>query len=613
MLASLRVATSHWQLRNVEREIALCKQRMGFVLALITVLTAVLLLRLSYLQVALHEHYSTLSWDNRVRVLPVAPPRGLIYSSDGELLAENIAFYDLNIIPERVGDMQATLAGLREWITIRDVEVERFYADLRGQPRFKSITLLPDLSERERAVFSVNLHRFPGVEVVARLGRHYPQGEVFAHVLGYVGRIDEADLEVLDSRNYRASTHAGKLGVERSREKVLHGTIGHQQVEVNSHGRTVRVLEHSAAVSGKDLHIGINASLQRVAAAALDGRRGAIVAIDTNNGNVLAAVSSPSYDPNLFVNGISTARYRALLNSPDRPLFNRFISGEYPPGSVLKPFWGLIALNSGVRAPEDALRCPGQMVLNQHTFRDWKRHGHTNLSKAIIESCDVYFYQLALDLGIGRMHSGLAKFGFGGASGLELSGERAGLLPSREWKRRVYDDAWYLGESVLLGIGQGYMLATPMQLARAVATLATGGALFEPRLVVRVGEEGEMASVSPSRRIAAGDDAHWEYIISSMREVVHGTRGTARRSGQGAQYEFAGKTGTAQKIAIAPGEEYDAEKLEETLRDHALFIAFAPVPAPSIAVAIIVENAGSGSAAAAPIARALFDHYLLNL
>lgn len=592
--------------RRREHQLLLFRSRLRYVLLLFLLLGTALLARLIYLQLFLHDHYRTLSWDNRVRVLPIAPRRGLIYSADGEILAENRVLYDLNIVPEHAPNLDHLITRLRRWITVSDEDVARFQAHRRRAPPFQAITLRTSLDDRERAAFAVNQHLFPGAEVIARLGRHYPQGSAFAHILGYVGRGDALGVpERLERQHHLAHSYVGSLGVERSREQTLHGRMGYQQVEVNARGRIVRILERSPPQAGADVQLAINASLQRAAWEALTDRRGAIVALDVRNGDVLAAVSSPSYDPNAFVGGIDTRYYQGLLDAPDAPLFNRFLSGEYPPGSTLKPFWGWLALHHGVRHFDTTLHCPGQLTVNRHVFRDWKEHGQTGLRKAIVESCDVYFYQLALDMGIERLHAGLSLFGFGGRSGVETGAERPGLVPSREWKQRARGGTWLPGESVLLGIGQGYVLITPMQLARATAALANGGVLLRPRLVRQAGEQQE--PVQRQRIIESGDE-HLPYILAAMHGVV--THGTARASGAGAAYEFAGKTGTAQRVALpADGQQ---EPLAEELRDHALFIAFAPLPVPEIALAIIVENGGSGSAVAAPIARALLDHYLLR-
>ena len=603
----------HRHLCNTRRETDRFRRRIHCILFLFLVLFVLLLARLFWLQIFLHDHYSTLSRDNRVKLLPIAPRRGLIYSADGERIAENTVFYDLSVVPEQISDLDDTIARLRQWISISDQDVARFREKRRAARPFSPAVLRAGLSERERAAFAVNLDLFPGVEVMARLGRQYPQAETFAHILGYLGHIDSTDLEVLDKQHYQASTHIGRLGVERVMEAALHGRIGHQQVEVNARGRIVRVLERSAPAPGDDLHLTVYASLQREAMIALQGYRGAIVAIDVQRGDILTAVSSPSYDANIFLSEIEAGRYQSLLDSPDRPLFNRFIAGEYPPGSTLKPFLGWLALNSGVRQEADSLHCPGHWTLNRHVFRDWKKqgHGHTDLKKAIIESCDVYFYNLALDMGIEALHQGLTRFGFGRPSGLAVPGERVGLVPSRAWKRKARQAAWYPGESVLIGIGQGYMLATPMQLARATAVLANGGLLLTPRVVRRVGSEDNTA-INYERIIAEGDTS-LRYILDAMESVVVAPQGTARRSSEGVQYRFAGKTGTAQRVNIAPGEEYDATKLPDTLRDHALFIAIAPLPVPRIALAVVVENGGSGSSVAAPIARSVLDHYMQHV
>ncbi len=573
-----------------------------------------LLGRLFYLQIYHYEHYTTLSQDNRLKLVPIAPIRGLIYSADGVLLAENRPVHDLEIVPERVTDLLLTLHRLRKLFGISAREVERFWRLMQRKRRFDSVPLRYNLSAKEQAIFAVNRHRFPGVTVNARLGRHYPLGEEFAHILGYVGRIDEHDLRTLDHDNYRASSHTGKVGLELYHERILHGTVGYQQVEVNAQGRIIRVLERVAPRSGSDLYLNLDTSLQRRAVNGMRGKYGAIVVMDVRNGALLAAVSSPQYDPNLFVNGISHADYRALLNSPHKPLFNRLVHGEYPPASTIKPFLGLIALSSGVRGVGHRTPCPGWFRLGGQLYRDWKRsgHGQPDLQAAIAESCDVYFYSLAQNLGIVRMHQGLARFGFGRYTGVDMPNESAGLLPSAKWKREVRNEAWFPGESILLGIGQGHILATPIQMVRATAALANSGTLLQPRLLSHTMPEQAMVWMEESLSDLA-TAADWQLIAVAMREVVHGRTGTARGSGRNAAYEFSGKTGTAQVVSLGDDEEYRPGKLPEKFRDHALFIAFAPLPSPEVAVAIVMENAGSGSSAAAPVARELFDHYLLGM
>lgn len=607
--------------KNIAEETRIIKQRVYLSAIIILVLVALVLSRLFYLQVIQRDHYATLSKNNRVKILPIPPIRGLIYSRDGVLLADNQPSFSLEIVPEQIKDIDKVIKKLKELVSIQDEDIKRFKKEINKKRRFDSVPIRYNLSEQEVARFSVNNHLFPGVEVVARPYRRYPLKEITSHVIGYVGRIDEDDLDELDKSNYLGTTHIGKLGIEKAYENLLHGKTGYQQVEINAQGRIIRVLERTPPQPGKNIYLSLDISFQKVAFDALEGKRGAIVALDPDTGDILAMVSSPGYDPNPFVNGIDAKSYRKLLNSSDTPLVNRVIQGKYPPGSTIKPFLGAAALAYGVRTSTDTTWCPGWFTLkgNIHRYRDWKKGGHGNmdLQHAIMESCDVYYYSLANDLGIKRLHDGLVAFGFGQPTGIDISGESSGLVPSEEWKRRVYKEPWYQGETVIAGIGQGSLLVTPLQLARATAALANPGRLLSPHLAYKAqdpitGVEQSLRHIS-SRPVSYFDSQIWDKIRSAMESVVHGNFGTARRSGFGAKYHFAGKTGTSQLFGIAQNEKYKKENVPEKLRDHALFIAFAPVEKPQIALAIIVENGGSGSGAAAPIARTLFDKYLLNI
>ena len=586
--------------------------------AVMLLLLGAVLAQVFYLTVVRHEHFTTLSEANRVKILPVAPTRGLIYDRSGRVLAENRPAFRLEVVPEQIEDLDALLTELGRIVAIEARHVQRLKASLSKQRRFENAVLRADLSEAEVAAFAVNRHRFAGVDVVAGLRRHYPLGAELAHALGYVARIDAADLKGLDQARYSGTSHIGKLGIEKAYESVLHGAVGYRQVEVNAEGRVIRVLERSPPRPGRDLRLTIDVSLQHLALAELAGRRGAIVALDPQNGDILALASSPAYDPNLFVNGIDGQAYRALLDSAGKPLLNRALQGEYPPGSTLKPFLALVSLAEGVRDWQDESWCPGWFSLagQSHRYRDWKKEGHgrTDLRKAIVESCDVYFYRLAHELGIDRIARGLARYGFGRASGIDIGGERGGLLPSPAWKRAALGEAWFPGETLIIGIGQGYTLTTPLQLARATAILANRGRAPRPRLVSAISDPGmDTVKTLPAEveaEIRLADPADWDEVIQSLRDVVHGPTGTARQSGLNASYRFAGKTGTAQVIGIAQGEEYIEEEIPEQFQDHALFMAFAPVEAPRIALAIVVENGGSGARTAAPIARRLFDHFM---
>jgi penicillin-binding protein 2 len=582
------------------------------------ILVLVLFARLVYLQVIAHEHFTTLSEDNRVKLQPIPPNRGLIFDRNGIVLAENLPSYRLEITPEQVTDMDATLSALEEILDIRELDRSRFEKLRKRKPGFEAVPLLFHLDDVQVARFSANRHRFPGVDITAGLARHYPQGELAVHALGYVGRIDERALKELDTSNYRGTTHIGKIGVEKTYEDLLHGTVGLQQVETTAQGRVLRVLNRVPPVSGHNLYLTIDSRVQAAAEAAFGDFSGSAIAIDPNNGDVLAFVSLPTYDPNPFVNGIEYGDYAALRDDEKQPLFNRALRGQYPPGSTVKPFMGLAGLEQGVTSVHSSTYCPGFYMLpgNSRKYRDWKRTGHgtVNMHSAIVQSCDVYFYDLALSLGIGRIHDYLRHFGFGHRTGIDILGELPGLLPSQEWKRKQRDQPWFPGETLITGIGQGFFLTTPMQLATATAALANGGHILQPNIVMAEQVAGSSGLQPHHPRlletITINEQAHWDAVIESMVDVVHSARGTARKIGLDSPYKIAGKTGTAQVFGLKQEEKYDAEAIEEKLRDHALFIAFAPVEQPQIAVAVIVENGGGGGSVAAPIARAIMDAYL---
>jgi len=586
---------------------------------LVIVSMLALVARLLNLQIYSHDHFSTLSMDNRVKLQPLPPTRGLIYDARGVLLAENLPAYSLEIIPDKAGDIDETIARLRALLPITETDVKRFARLRKQRRRFDGVPIRVQLNEEELAVFAVNSHRFPGVDVRANLLRHYPLGGQTAHVLGYVGRINEAELKSIDVSRYSGTSHIGKNGVEKAHEDLLHGQVGMQQVEVNARGRVLRVLESVPPVPGTDLHLFLDMRLQEEAFRALEGYNGAVVAIDPRTGGVLALVSKPSFDPNEFVVGISPASYRALQKSPDNPLFNRALRGQYPPGSTIKQFVGLNGLESGTVAFDDAIFCPGyyQLPGHDHRYRDWKKwgHGRVTLDEAITQSCDVYFYDLARNLGVDRMHEYLSRFGFGRPTGIDLTGELGGLLPSREWKRKHRREPWYPGETLIMGIGQGYFLTTPLQLASATATLAARGMHIKPRVVrairgPRTG--GELHPVQAQvAQVSQQSPYHWEDVIQTMINVVEAPRGTARRIATDA-YRIAGKTGTAQVFTVKQDEEYNEDEVPEKMRDHALFVAFAPVEEPRIAVAVIVENGGHGGSVAAPMARRVMDRFLLD-
>jgi penicillin-binding protein 2 len=574
--------------------------------------------RMLQLQVVNHEHFTTLSRENRVKVLPLPPTRGLIYDRNGVLLAQNRPAYSLEITPERVDDLEQTIEELSTIIAISEDDKERFWELRKRKRRFDSVPIRVNLSPEETAQFAVYRHRFVGVDIKAQLLRHYPYADITTHVLGYVGRISQRDLDQIDASNYAGTSHIGKIGVEKTYESALHGEVGLEQVEVNAIGRHVRTLTQTPPRPGVDVHLHLDIALQEVASRAFGDNNGAAVAIDPKTGGILAFVSQPGYDPNAFVEGISSKNYKALQEDDNRPLYNRALRGQYPPGSTVKPFMGLAGLEMDAIQFDSSVYCPGfyQLPGNTHRYRDWKRSGHgpMDVESSIVESCDVFFYKLAHDLGVDRLNQYLGQFGFGGKTEIDLIGESSGLLPSREWKRRARNQPWYPGETLIMGIGQGYFLSTPLQLAAATAAIANNGTFYTPRVVDHLSsrDSGEVNPI-PARAtpIPVGAAAHWDDVRHAMVEVVEGARGTAKRI-RSDRYRIAGKTGTAQVFTVAQDEEYDAEALDKKLHDHALFVAYAPVEDPQIALAVIVENGGSGSAVAAPIARTIMDAYLLG-
>ena len=602
-------------LKDPYAEKRLFMHRVLTAVGIIALLVFLLLARYFSLQITQHEVYRTQSERNRVQLQPIAPKRGLIYDRNGVLLAENIPTYSLTIVSERVGDLDHTIELLGQLVSLDQESIEKFRQRLKRRRPFEAVPIRFRLSEDEIATIAVNRHRLPGVDVDAELSRYYPHGELFAHVLGYVGRISEEEQFQIDPVNYSGTHSIGKIGLEKFYEDMLHGEVGYQNVETNARGRVLRVLERTDPRPGQDLFLHLDVNLQRAAHDALAGERGAVVAIDPASGGVLAMVSTPGYDPNLFVNGISASDFNALRESIDLPLFDRTLQGQYPPGSTVKPIYGLAGLEYGVVTVDTAVRDPGwyQLPNDERFYRDWKREGHgawVNLEQAIVESCDVYYYDLAFRLGIDRIHEFTTRFGLGRTTGIDNTNERSGLLPSREWKRQIKRLPWFPGETLNVGIGQGYMLTTPLQLAVSTAFIASRGQRFEPRLLRQVGTELVVAPVLPALDDVSAE--HWRVIISAMENVVHGSRGTARRIGLDSPYRIAGKTGTAQVIGIPQGEEYDAEQIAKRKRDHALFVGFAPADNPRIAVAVIVENGESGSGTAAPVARKVFDQYLLG-
>jgi len=605
------------QVSDHSYEASLFKFRALVAAIICLLLLGLLLFRLAWLQIVDYDRFADLSEHNRIRLMALPPTRGLIYDRNGVILAENKPTFHLELIPEQVDDMEATLKGLGEIVALTDAEIQRFQEQLSVRRSFQRISLRTRLSEDEVARLAVNRHRFPGMDVNARLSRFYPQGEAAAHAVGYVGRISERELAVIDEGNYRGTSHIGKTGLEKYYEAELHGQVGRQKVEVNAQGRVLRVIDKVAPVSGNDLVLNLDIDLQRIAVDSLGEFAGSVIAIEPHTGAVVAFVSKPKFDPNLFVHGISHKNYNALQHGAYKPLFNRAIFGQYPPGSTFKPFIGLAGIEQRRIGTKESIYCKGHYLLpgddTERKYRDWKKEGHgsVDLSKAIEQSCDVYFYELAYHMGIDSMHDFLAQFGFGEKTGIDLLGERRGLLPSTEWKKRKHRKVWYPGETLIAGIGQGYMLATPIQLAVATAALASRGEKIVPRLLREVRmSNGEVKTRDPSRSmIKLRRDSHWDFMFKAMQKVVHGTWGTARATGWGMKFKMAGKTGTAQVFGIAQDEEYDEETVAKKLRDHGLFIGFGPVEEPVLAVAVVAENGEHGSAMA-PIAKKMIKRYM---
>ncbi|MFD2229326.1 penicillin-binding protein 2 [Alkalimarinus sediminis] len=612
-------------LKDPIREKRIFTFRAILAMLLIIVMASVLVVRVYYLQVVDYEHYTTLSDKNRMQLQSVAPTRGLIYDRNGILLADNQPVFSVSIVKERVEDLEKTIAKIGSIIELSDEQIKRFDKRLNNRRKpYEPVPLKSKLSEREIARLSVNRHLLPGVEVEAELVRNYPYGELMAHMLGYVGRINIKELKRVDAANYSATNYIGKLGVEKFYEDVLHGKVGHQTVETNARGRVLRVLDQVPPLPGRDITLSIDVRLQQVAVDAMGGRRGAVVAINPETGGILALVSTPSFDPNLFVTGIDHKSYASLRDSLDIPLFNRALKGQYPPGSTIKPIIGLAGLDTAVVNRQTKIQDPGwyQLKNDERFYRDWKRYGHgvVDLYDSIVESCDTFFYDMAFKLGVDRMSLYLEKFGIGSRTAIDIDEDRKGILPSRGWKRGAKGLPWFPGDSLNMGIGQGFMLTTPLQLATATAVLANRGRWHRPHLALEISEgvsQDESVEIprmheSEPPDVILNNPDDWDYILGSMKAVMHGKKGTARSSGLNSTYKMAGKTGTAQVVGIKQGERYDAEALAERHRDHALFVGFAPYEMPKIAVAIIVENGGGGGSAAAPVARKIFDAWVLD-
>lgn len=617
----MSIALGH-TLRDNQREIRTFQTRILLSGLLILLAFGILVARFTWLQVIQREYYHTLAEANRISVVPVVPNRGIITDRNGEILAANFSAYTLEITPSRVVNVERAIDELSEVVEVSPRDRRRFKKLQEESKNFESLPIRTRLTEEEVARFAVNRFRFPGFEIKARLFRSYPQGEVASHAIGYIGRINDADVKRIDAKgdttNYKGTDHIGKLGIEGAYEKELHGLTGSEQVEIDAGGRAIRSLSRNEPISGNNLVMTLDLQLQKVAENAFQDYRGALVAIDPRNGDVLALVSKPGFDPNLFVDGIDPVNWDALNNSPDKPLNNRALRGQYPPGSTIKPFLGLLALESKKRTPEFSIADPGYFTLQgvTHRWRDHKPggHGSVNLHKAIVVSCDTYFYGFANDIGVDAIHRFMTQFGFGGKTGVDIDGELSGLQPSTDWKWERYKQKWYAGDTISVGIGQGYWLTTPLQLAAATATLANGGHEVKPRLLKAVQDSRTLESREIAPRFGSAATFKPENLAMIRAAMVDVTRpgGTAVRAGANAPYTVAAKTGTAQVVAMKQNEKYDEKRVKEAHRDHAVFIAFAPAEDPKIAIALLVENGGHGGSTAAPIAREVFDYHLLK-
>ena len=604
------------RLKDHEKDSRLVRGRVVVGAIVVVVLICVLLARLYFLQVVQYEYHSTLSENNRVHVQPIPPTRGLIFDRNGVVIADNRPSFSLTMTRERSGDWQQVLDVIVEVLELTPEDRALFEKRTKqGRRPFEPVPILFELNEEQIARIAVNQFRLPGVEVVAQLVRHYPQGAHFAHSVGYMGRINEKELKTLDPVNYSGTHHIGKTGIERFYEAELHGQVGYEEVETNARGRVLRVLKRTDPIPGKDIVLSLDIKLQEAAEEALAGRRGAVVALNPMTGEVLAMVSQPSFDPNLFVTGISFKAYAELRDSIDRPLFNRILRGLYPPGSTIKPAVAIAGLDSGVITGSSRVYDPGyyQLPNYDHKYRNWNRtgDGYVDLDTAIMRSNDTYFYDLAHKLGIDRLSTYMNQFGIGRKVSLDMFEESAGLMPSREWKRATRRQAWFPGETLILGIGQGYMQSTPLLLAQATALIASKGKWIRPHLAKTI-EGVPPVDPDPVPDIVLRDPSNWAKVNHGMQQVVHGARGTARVAGVGAQYLIAGKSGTAQVVAIKQGEKYDRSKVQERHRDHALFVGFAPANNPQITVSVMIENGEAGSRVASPVVRKVMDAWLLG-
>ncbi|MDB5798927.1 MAG: mrdA [Paucimonas sp.] len=612
------------EFKNTEQELHHFRMRLSVAGIFVFICFGLLLARFLWLQAYKHHDYAALAEDNRISIVPVVPNRGLILDRNGVVLARNYSAYTLEITPSKLTvDLDTTIEELAKLVDIQPKDRKRFRRQMEEAKSFEGLPIRTRLTDEEVARFTAHRYRFPGVEIQARLFRQYPLGATASHVIGFIGRVNQKEAAAIeewdDAANYAGTNYIGKEGLEKSYEKQLHGTTGYEEVEVSAGGRAVRTLARTPATPGNNLILSVDIELQKVIEQAFGDRRGALIAIEPATGDVLAYISMPTFDPNLFVEGIDQQSWEELNTSPNKPMVNRPLSGSYPPGSTYKPFMALAALELGKRTPSQTIRDPGYFNFGNHRFRDDKEGGHgtVDLYKSVVQSCDTYYYLLANDLGVDAMHDFMKPFGFGQKTGIDLEHERAGLLPSTEWKRNAYrrpeQKKWYAGETISLGIGQGYNAFTPLQLAHAVSTLANNGVVMKPHLVKMVED-----AVSKNRTVTVPKESYRIPLKQENIDIVKNAmvgvtkEGTSARVFANSGYVSAGKTGTAQVIAIKKNEKYDAKRLAEQHRDHSLYVAFAPADQPRIALALIVENGGFGATAAAPIARQALDYYLLG-
>ncbi len=599
-------------LKNHQRELRFFHKRMLSVVAILSILVICLVGRLIYLQVVERNLYTTLSKKNQFTLIPIAPKRGLIYDRNGQILAENVPVFSLDVIPSKVKHLKQTIQALQQYVSLTPEDIKDFYRELHQKRPFEPVPLKVKLTPEEVAKFSVNRWEFPGVQVNARLIRNYPMGKALAHVTGYMGRITTQELAEVNCANYSATNYIGKVGIEKYYEKTLHGKVGYQQVEIDASGRIVRIIKKVPPVSGDNLYLTIDAGLEKVAEKAFAGQSGAAVAIQPATGEVLALVSNPSYNPNLFVDGITEKKYDKLQNAPLRPLFNRAIRGLYAPGSTIKPFYGLEGLANHIITPQYSIYDPGYFKYGGHIYWNWLHSGFgwVNLEKALIVSDDTYFYNLAVNMGIQRMDALLSDFGFGQNTNIEMGEELPGLIPTPKWKKKHLGRQWYTGDTINMGIGQGYLLVTPLQMGEAVATLSERGKRFQPHLLLKMQAPGDVdisQTPTPLKPVYM-PKKDWRFIIHAMQQVIQAKDGTGWRFGRDTPYTVAAKTGTAQVYTVHAGGQYHENNLPKKLRDNSLFIAFAPIKHPKIALAIVVEHAEN----APVIARKMMDYFLLN-